>query len=153
LSRHLSSSKRLDMIPRPNTKAEKAAWRPILRCDRQRKPSLVIPRFSKPDPRQKKQVSRPDYKMCLAICKPPGEKIKKEHNPEVISRYYGLNFRQLQNTYSCLISPKQGRPGLFSSCQKPFPFKTPTSQSQVKPSSGTDSVQGWLEIQGPASCA
>jgi len=74
LSRHLCSGKRLDMMARPKTKAEKAAWRSILRCDRQRKPSLAIPRFSKPDPRQKKQVSRPDYKMCLAICKPERKK-------------------------------------------------------------------------------
>lgn len=143
LSRHLCSSKRLDMIPRPKTKTEKAAWRSILRCDRQQKPSLVIPRFSKPDPRQKKQVNRPDYKMCLAICKPE----RKKHNPDVISRYYGLNFRQLRNTYSSLISPKQGRPGQLSSCQKPF--QDPYRSSQVK--FWDRQRQGWLEKQGPVA--
>jgi hypothetical protein len=131
------------MIPRPNTKAEKAAWRSILRCDRQQKPSLVIPRFSKPDPRQKKQVNRLDYKMC-----PYANRREKKQNPDVISRYYGLNFRQLQNTYSFLISLKQGRPGLFSSCQtlsRPLQVKSKSSQVWDR------QRQGWLEKQGPVA--
>ena len=63
---------------------------------------------------------------------------KKEHNPEVISRYYGLNFRQLQNTYSFL----KADPGCF------HPVKSPSLSRSLQVKVKSSQVLGQTAFKG-----